>query len=238
MRTYVQGENLSDFARDIRSYPLLVTFNGNTFDLPVLRYRAMIHRVSAPGLAARLYFNRYSEDAVDLCDILSSFAPHTKASLNELSRIMGMPGKPEGIDGTDVERYFLEGKIKEIAEYCEADVVNTYRVWLRYELFRGRLTETEHQASERGLADLTRARVGPAPQPQRALELQRPGIAEVERSPEAGRPTSIDTWIADLLNKPEKTRAESLYQLLLRLNISVSHLDDAHETYARRLGLR
>ena len=42
--------------------PQLVTFNGNTFDLPVLRYRAMIHGVSAPGLAARLYFNRYTED--------------------------------------------------------------------------------------------------------------------------------------------------------------------------------
>jgi 3'-5' exonuclease len=96
--------------------PQLVTFNGNTFDLPVLRYRAMIHGISAPGLAARPYFNRYTEDAVDLCDILSSFAPHTKASLNELSKIMGMPGKPEGIDGTDVERYFLEGKISSAHE--------------------------------------------------------------------------------------------------------------------------
>ena len=139
--------------------PQLVTFNGNSFDLPVLRYRAMIHGVSAPGLAVRPYFNRYTEDAVDLCDILSSFAPHTKASLNELSKIMGMPGKPEGIDGTDVERYFLEGKIKEIADYCETDVVNTYRVWLRYELFRGRLAESEHQASEHSLADFIGARV-------------------------------------------------------------------------------
>ena len=139
--------------------PQLVTFNGNSFDLPVLRYRAMIHGVSAPGLASRPYFNRYTEDAVDLCDILSSFAPHTKASLNELSKIMGMPGKPEGIDGTDVERYFLEGKIKEIAAYCESDVVNTYRVWLRYELFRGRLGESEHQASEHNLAKFVGARV-------------------------------------------------------------------------------
>jgi hypothetical protein len=38
--------------------------------------------------------------------------------------------------------------------------------------------------------------------------------------------------------KPENKRAESLYALLLRLNLSMSHLDDAHETYARRLGLR
>ena len=138
--------------------PELVTFNGNSFDLPVLRYRAMIHGVSAPGLAARPYFNRYTEDALDLCDVLSAFAPRAKASLNELSKIMGMPGKPEGIDGTEVERYFLDGKIKEIADYCETDIVNTYRVWLRYELFRGQLSESEHEASEKNLAEFVRAR--------------------------------------------------------------------------------
>src|SRR5215470_16268449 len=32
--------------------PQLVTFNGSAFDLPVLRYRAMIHGVGAPGLSA------------------------------------------------------------------------------------------------------------------------------------------------------------------------------------------
>jgi predicted PolB exonuclease-like 3'-5' exonuclease len=133
--------------------PQLVTFNGNSFDLPVLRYRAMIKEVSAPGLSMRPYFNRYTEDALDLCDVLSSFAPHTKASLNELSRIMGMPGKPDDIDGSEVERYFLEGKIKEIADYCETDIVNTYRVWLRYELFRGRLSPIQFQFSEQKLRE-------------------------------------------------------------------------------------
>jgi hypothetical protein len=54
-------------------------------------------------------------------------------------------------------------------------------------------------------------------------------------SAEAGKATSIDRWIADLLDKPEKKRAESLYELLLRLNLCMSHLDDAHEAYVRRL---
>ena len=38
----------------------------------------------------------------------------------------GPAGKARGIDGTDVEPIFPEGKIKDIAEYCETDVVNTY----------------------------------------------------------------------------------------------------------------
>jgi len=136
--------------------PQLVTFNGNSFDLPVLRYSAMINEGSAPGLSVRPYFNRYTEDALDLCDVLSSFAPHTKASLNELSRIMGMPGKPDDIDGSQVHQFFIEGRIKEIADYCETDLVNTYRVWLRYELFRGRSDERGFKASELNLIEFIR----------------------------------------------------------------------------------
>jgi hypothetical protein len=66
---------------------------------------------------------------------------------------MGLPGKPDGIRGADVERYYREGRIREIADYCESDVVNTYRLWLRHELFRGKLTEMAFQASENDLAE-------------------------------------------------------------------------------------
>jgi 3'-5' exonuclease len=133
--------------------PQLVTFNGNSFDLPVLRYRAMVHGVSALGLSTRPYFHRYTEDAIDLCDALSSFSSQSKATLHEISRVMGLPGKPKGFDGGEVERYFREGKIEEIAEYSEADVVGTYQVWLRYELFRGSLSQDAFEASERNLGD-------------------------------------------------------------------------------------
>jgi predicted PolB exonuclease-like 3'-5' exonuclease len=138
--------------------PQLVTFNGSSFDLPVLRYRAMVHAVAAPGLLLRPYFSRYTEDAIDLCDVLSSFSSQGKASLHELCRVIGLPGKPDGISGAEVEKYYRDGHIREIAEYCESDVLNTYRVWLRYELFRGRLSEAEFQASEASLVDYITAR--------------------------------------------------------------------------------
>ena len=73
---------------------------------------------------------------------------------------MGLPGKPKGFDGSEVERYFHEGNIKEIASYCETDIINTYRLWLRYELFRGTLSPDAFQASQRNLADFIRARAG------------------------------------------------------------------------------
>jgi len=138
--------------------PQLVTFNGSSFDLPVLRYRGMIHKVSAAGLSARPYFHRYTDDAVDLCDVLSSFAPGAKASLHELCRVMGLPGKPDAINGSEVDRYFREGRIQEIADYCESDVVNTYRVWLRHELFQGNLSDTAFEASETKLEEFINAR--------------------------------------------------------------------------------
>jgi 3'-5' exonuclease len=138
--------------------PQLVTFNGSSFDLPVLRYRAMVNGVAAPGLSLRPYFSRYTEDAIDLCDVLSSFGPRAKATLHELCRVMGLRGKPDGMSGGEVEKYYGEGRIHEIAEYCESDVVNTYRVWLRYELFRGRLSDREFQGSELNVLDYIKVR--------------------------------------------------------------------------------
>jgi 3'-5' exonuclease len=49
-----EPELLQAFVDRVEAFkPQMVTFNGSSFDLPVLRYRAMINRVSAPGLECR-----------------------------------------------------------------------------------------------------------------------------------------------------------------------------------------
>jgi hypothetical protein len=59
-----------------------------------VEYRAMIHEVFAPGMHKRAYYHRYTDDNVDLCDVLSSFSYGAKVKLDELSRIMGLAHSP------------------------------------------------------------------------------------------------------------------------------------------------
>jgi predicted PolB exonuclease-like 3'-5' exonuclease len=156
-----EPELIEAFVRAIeRLNPTLVTFNGGSFDLPVLRYRAMMHGIPAPGMDERAYFHRYRDHHVDLCDVLSSFSNGGKARLDELSRVMGLDGKPDGIDGSRVEEYFNAGRIQEIADYCQSDVVNTYRLWLRHELFRGRLDLDQFCYAEQDLSRYPESRAG------------------------------------------------------------------------------
>lgn len=159
-----EAEMLSAFVGRIADLrPQLVAWNCGGFDLPVLRYRGMINRVAAPGLESRRYWYRYSDDCLDLCDALACYETRGKVSLNDLCRALGFPGKPAGIDGGEVDRYVQDGRIAEVAAYCETDVVSTYRVWLVHELFRGTLSKAEFDESEANLLRFVKERVSTKP---------------------------------------------------------------------------
>ena len=154
-----EGDLIRDFVSRIESLrPQLVTFNGSSFDLPVLRYRAMINRIAAPGLSARPYFHRYYDDAIDLCDVLGSFQSQARTKLDELAKVLDLDGKPTGIKGGNVEEMVAAGGIDEVAWYCETDVLNTYLIWLRYQHFRGAIQEEELVWSEKQATDFVASR--------------------------------------------------------------------------------
>ncbi len=56
--------------------------------------------------------------------------PSIIARLDEVCVLLGLPGKL-GVDGSLVEGMYEEGRIEEIRDDCELDVLNTYLVYLR-----------------------------------------------------------------------------------------------------------
>lgn len=138
-----------------RFSPTLVSWNGSGFDLPVLHYRALLHGIPAPrywelgdedrDFRWNNYLNRFHERHTDLMDVLSGYQARAAASLNDIAVLLGLPGKL-GMDGSAVWDCYLNGDFEAIRNYCETDVLNTYLVYLRYELIRGRLCAADHSA--------------------------------------------------------------------------------------------
>ena len=113
----------------------------------------MINRVPSAGLQVRPYFHRYTDDTLDLYEVLASYDARAKMKLDELSKIMGLAGKPTGVDGSQVEGLVNEGRIAEVAAYCETDLLNTFRLWLLYEVFCGALSPEGLAQSETNLVE-------------------------------------------------------------------------------------
>jgi len=137
-----------------RYTPDLISWNGGGFDLPVLHYRALKHGIQAPrywenGESDRdfkwnNYLSRYHWRHVDLMDVLANFNNRAFAKLDEIAVMLGFPGKL-GMSGDKVWDKYLEGGIKEIRDYCETDVLNTWLVYLRFEFMRGNLDARDLQ---------------------------------------------------------------------------------------------
>ena len=130
-----------------KSQPQLVSWNGKGFDSPVIHYRALIHGVSSikywdkgdddREFKWNNYLNRYHDRHLDLMDVMSGYKK--PASLTDIAQLIGAPGK-YGIDGSKVTDYYLANDIKKIRDYCETDVLNTYFVFLRYQLISNNIT--------------------------------------------------------------------------------------------------
>lgn len=107
-----------------------ITFNGRHFDIPFIIYRSMIHQIKP---TRKLMANRYHGDThFDIYDQLTFYSAAYGHSLEMWCNSMGITNpKEKGIDGSKVGQFYREGKIMDIAQYCNRDVIATGELYER-----------------------------------------------------------------------------------------------------------
>ena len=151
-----EKEIVQRFYDGIQRYsPELVSWNGSGFDLPVLSYRALLPGVNAERywemgdndreFRYNNYLNRYHWRHLDLMDVFAGFQIGARASLEQVATLLGFPGKL-GMSGDQVWGRYQAGELKAIRDYCETDALNTYLIYIRFQLVRGILDEARYHA--------------------------------------------------------------------------------------------
>jgi len=119
-------ESFWDAAEDV---DLFVGFNVMDFDLKYIIQRSMIHGVRQ-RTKVRLSFARYRNEPIfDIMHEWNQWGGRSNVSLDALARAMGLQTPKSKMDGSEVYAYYKKGKIKEICDYCNADVEVTRKIY-------------------------------------------------------------------------------------------------------------
>lgn len=129
---FPEREILRRFSRLIEKYqPRLVLWNGN-FNVPVVRYRCLKHRI-----ASRHFFTESETDnVVNLQQVLSGYMPDADTSIQNVSALLGLTTS-ECLDYQAVWKTWLAGDTATLRVLCEQRVANTYEIYQRYLLVKG-----------------------------------------------------------------------------------------------------
>ncbi|MDE0862248.1 MAG: 3'-5' exonuclease [Rubripirellula sp.] len=146
-RPHVITEN---FWRGWEAYknPQWVTFNGRSFDIPLMELAAYRFGISLPKWFKSDGYksprNRFNSNAhLDLQDVLTNHgAARCNGGLNLVAQLLGKPGKM-GLTGDKVQEQWDAGHKMAISDYCRCDVLDTYFVFLRTQVLTGKITLTE-----------------------------------------------------------------------------------------------
>jgi hypothetical protein len=153
---------------DIEEYKLLLRFgaaitdevhfvswNGRTFDLPVIALRSLKHK-----LACKWYYAdknvryRYTDERhLDLMDFYSDYGACRPMKLHDAARLIGLPGKTD-MSGASIDGLYkltvsdlkvdMEAVQRDVARYCLQDSIQTAILWVRSRHHTGRVTAETH----------------------------------------------------------------------------------------------
>jgi len=129
----------------------LVTFNGHSFDIPVVVHRSLLHTLSPGPLLQRAYRYRFGEDHIDMMDFLSNYRAFGSLSQHEMAAMLGVPGKI-GKSGADVGSLWSRGQIGELRAYGTCDVATLALAFARLGPHAGWCRPEEATALEASVA--------------------------------------------------------------------------------------
>lgn len=149
LQTMSEKEILVNFLRAFDKKPVLVSWNGLAFDLPVLMHRSMHHQLSAPALFGSAqkfgYSYRYGEMHIDLMDKTALHNNKLHQKLDTVASLCGFAGKGN-LDGSQVLPMVQNSQWDALSCYCESDVLNTWLIYLRWLTLTGKSSTDECQA--------------------------------------------------------------------------------------------
>lgn len=134
-----EQEILEKFCSFLQKYkPRIVSFNGKTFDIPVIQYRSMMHKIPCPWLYSKdmLYKYNNAHPHCDLLDAFSNFGSSARVKIAEICALLSIPCKQSG-SGDQVYSMYKKSQIEEVCNYCEEDVLVTYMLYLYYQMHSG-----------------------------------------------------------------------------------------------------
>ena len=122
-----EKEMLRLFHQEIGDASRLISWNGLVFDIPVIKIRSMLHELVAAESLLSMKKN------LDLKHQLSMGQTNKIQGLGVFSKQLGSPGKLLD-SGKKVWDLFENKSFSQITQYCESDVINTYLVYLNYQV--------------------------------------------------------------------------------------------------------
>lgn len=141
-RSYV--EDFVEKAQDDKKQPVIITFNGRGFDIPVLFHRCMHYGIQFPFMFTKDFEYRYGwGDHFDIADKISGHGAAPRVKLDYLAQSIGLPGKLE-IDGSKVFELAEKGEYDTINAYGQCDVIETAYIFIRLLFVAGKLNLVNH----------------------------------------------------------------------------------------------
>jgi len=141
-----EEELLSLFFTEIKDRaPVLISWDGVGFDLPLIQYRSLKNNVSAPEFWEKISNSGFIDDQEgygDLKRMLSGFDASLNAPLNHIALLLGVPNFDD-LDTAQVWKAFLDGNIKNIRDYSELNALKIYLIYLRSQLIQGEITNDQ-----------------------------------------------------------------------------------------------